>query len=336
MAAVNETKFKEEVKKGKLRTHYFIYGEDTYKREFFLKKLIEAYQKEQSSAVEILYADAVKIDELIDSLMSSSLWDPSKIILLKNGEKITTKVLEAISPALESEEGNHLIVIGEKADGRLKFFSKISKSYDHIGFVKLDLVGEYEWNSWFQSFIKSEELSVQDEAKHLIQEWTNTSLTELKQLIDRLKLYVYPRNIIQLSDVLAVGHRVSPYDIFQFTGALLQGDQKFALDLLERLLSQGNEARSILGLIAKQYRWIEGVSAALEAGHSEKDIARDWAVYPSAAKVIFPAAKRLGFSKVHKNLSLITEAELNMKLSKVPVELQLNCLVSELCNSRLE
>ena len=330
MANVAENKIREELQKKKLRDLYVLVGDDPYKLDFYSDTVFKAAFPDGGTK-EILYADELDVPALLDQVRTPSLWDPRKFILLRHGERLNAKAWEGLLPLLsEPFERCVLVIQCAKADGRVKFFQALGKAEDRCAQVKLEPAVAGEWNLWLQAFLKENGKDMEDSARDLLREWTMGSLAELKHSVDRAALFAGEEKEIRRDHVAAVGFRITSEDVFRLTGSILAGDRAQSLSLVDTMLRQGEEPLALLGLMARQYRWLLCILAFRAEGKPDQAIASACGIFPAAAKVLFPASRRLGGKGVIRGLSALAEADHTLKSSRMPKEHVLTQLVLDL------
>jgi len=332
LANLSESKFREELQKKKLRALYVVVGEDSFKLDYYAEQALRVLFPDGQPVVrEVVYGDELSPAAFLDSARTLSLWDPHKFVLVRQAERISAKNWEALMSFLANPpERCTLFFQASKADGRMKFFQSLAKAGDECVQVKLEPSVAGEWNKWLQAFLKDTGKDLAEEARPLLQEWTGGSLTELKNLVDRAALFAGGAPEIRREHVSAVGYRAAPEDIFRLSGGILAGDRSAALALMEALLRQGEEPIALVGLIARQYRWLLSILAMRAEGKPDSAIASECGIYPGAAKVLFPASRRLGGKGVVRGLVELAGADHSLKSSALPREHVLTKLVLSL------
>ncbi len=330
MASISESKLHEELQKKKTRFLYVFVGADYFKVDHYVEGL-EKVLLQSGGSKEVLYGDELVPEALLDSVRTLSLWDPCKLLLIRQSERMTAKQWEALLPLLQMpQEKCSLVFHTTKADGRMKFFQALSKVGDDCVQVKLEPAVGGEWSAWLQTFAREAGKSIAPDARNLLQEWTSGSLSELKHTIDRAALFAGEEAEIRRDHVRAVGFRVTPEDIFRLVSGVLSGDRALALTMTETLLEQGEEPIAMVGLLARQYRWLLGILALRAEGKADAAIASELGIFPMAAKALFPASRRLGGKGVVKGLAALALADHSLKSSRLSREHVTTRLVLEL------
>jgi DNA polymerase III subunit delta len=332
MATISEKHLREELQKKKLRSVYVLVGEDAFKLDYYSELALRVlFPDGQPVLREVVYGDELDPAALLDNARTLSLWDPHKLILVRQAERIPAKVLDKLIDLVTSPPDRCTLVFqAGKADGRMKFYQTLSKAGDQSVQVKLEPSTGGEWNIWLQAFLRETGKELSGEARQLLAEWTAGSLSELKHVVDRAALFAGGNAEIRTEHVAAVGVRITTEDVFRLSGGILSGDRSAALVLMETLLRQGEEPLALVGLLARQYRWLLGILAMKAEGKSDNVIAAECGIFPAAAKVLFPASRRLGGKGVVRGLIALAEADHTLKSSRLPRDHVLTRLVLNL------
>lgn len=332
MAQLDEKKAREEIQKGKCRPLYYFVSEDPFKLEYFSRLFVSSlFPGSSRGAGETFYGDEIDPVELLDNARTATLWDPHKLILVRQAERMGAKTTEGLLPLLEDPpERSTVVFLASKADARTKFIQALGKAKDHAALVKLEHPGPGEWNLWVQSFLKELGKDLDDDARALLLEWTTGSLSDLKHALERSALYAGDAPAIRLDHVKAVSYRVTPEEVYQFSAEVLSGNTGKALARMDSLLAQGEEPIALIGLLARQYRWLLSILALRAEGQGDQVIASSCRIFPAAGRVLFPASRKLGGKGVIRGLSALVEADLALKSSRTPPRHVMTKLLFEL------
>jgi DNA polymerase III subunit delta len=331
MAALTENRLKEEIKLKDFRSLYVLVGEDPFKPEHYSDGIFRALFPSGQGSKTLLFGDEIQPQALLDDAKNLSLWDPQKFILVKQAERISSKNWEGLLPLLkEPLEKCTVVFQAAKVDARFKFFQSLNKAGSHCGLLKFETADSSDWNFWLGNFLRIQQKEMEDDAKQLLADWTLGHLSELKNLVERVSIYIGEQKKIRKEDVVAVGFRVAPEDVFAFTENLLKGDRSKSLELLEKLLDQGEEPLALIGLMARQFRWLLHILTLRAEGKTDAQIPSVAGIFPSAAKILVPASRRMGGKKVIAGLNCLAEVDFQLKSSRVPNRLWLSDLVIQL------
>jgi DNA polymerase-3 subunit delta len=331
MAAFTENRLKEEIKTKDFRSLYVLVSEDPFKLEHYANAIYGALFSLGQGSKTIHFGDEIQPQALLDEAKNLSLWNPQKFILVKQAERISSKNWEGFLPLMREPLEKCLIIFqATKVDARFKFFQSLNKAGSHCGLLKFEAADISDWNFWLGNFLRQQKKEIEEDAKQLLADWTLGHLSELKNLIERVSIYIGEQTKIRKEDIVAVGFRVAPEDVFAFTESLLRGDRAKSLELLEKLLDQGEEPLALIGLMARQFRWLLHILTLRAEGKADAQIPSVAGIFPSAAKVLVPASWRLGGKKVISCLNSLAEVDFRLKSSRVPNRLWLSDLVIQL------
>ncbi len=329
MAIVDEKKLQEDFSKKKLRSFYYFYGEELYKideavghiKKLLLKEVGENFQWET------MFGDEVKAENLCDASDSFSLWQSRKGILVKNAEAIPAKQWERLKRLVENpNETTTLVFCASKADLRTKHIQWISKATDHAILVEFSAPEAWEAQQYLKKFVQAQGRELDPAAQQLLLEWSGHSLFELEQSIEKASLFSLGKKNISEEDIRAVQVRTRPESIFQFADALLSGNRASAMQELSKILEQGEDPIAILGLVARQYRWLLQILALRAEGKNESLIASELRLFPRQAKQLWQAAQKQGAPTVIRGLARIVEADKGLKSTREPAKMILERL----------
>jgi len=314
MAQLTEGKLKEELKKLKRRL-YVIASEDIFKLNSVTESLVNSFSKEQGGSKQIFFADETMPENFLEKTRTGDLFQPRQILVLKMAEKYSAKQWEVLLPLLSGKGENLILIQINKVDSRLKFFQSLGKADCECALVKLERASRSECAHWISAFSAGFDWDMR--ARDLALDWSNEDLCQLRLLVEKVCLFAGEGKKISEEHIRAVGLNLGQEDVFQLSNSLLLGDRRKSLMALELLLNQGEEPLMIVGLLTRQYRWILEILALRAEGEGDASITRKAGLFPSAAKVLFPAAKVMGGKRTLKNIQFMSEIDKKLKSSRL-------------------
>lgn len=323
MAVLEEKKFAEELSKKKLHRLYYLYGEEPFKMDAAVEKLRALLAKKTGEEFQwdVYFGDEVKADQLCDASNNFSLWQKQKGVLIKNAESIPAKQWEGLRSLIDDPSENTTVIFcASKVDARTKAIQWITKAGEEVVLVHFHPAEAWELQQYAKTFAKEAGKELSPGANDLLLEWSGHSLYELKQSIEKAALFSPASPAIEEEHVRAVDVRTRPESIFLYTDALLSRNRKGALEQLETILRQGEDPIAILGLIARQYRWLLQILALKAEGKNEASIGSELRLFPRQAKALLRSAQNQGVYTVIRSLKAIVEADKTMKSTREPLK----------------
>lgn len=130
-------------------------------------------------------------------------------------------------------------------------------------------------------------------AARLLVQRMGTDPLRLANELDRLALWAGERGAVSAADMEAMISDTSEAAVWSLSDALLEGNAEQALQISERLLSQGENVTGLIYALASRLRKAYAAAEALDAGAAPKQVESELGMHPYAAKQLLA---RLGGS----------------------------------------
>lgn len=235
----------------------FIFGDETFLIEDHIQGLLHQapeLEKEQ-------FDGAFELNVLFGAVSTVSLFGQPKWVFVKNPSFLLNKLddaglgqLKSVVEAVQAG-GHHLIVFcqGKKPDGRHKGVAYLKKALPAREFASFKDWEQDKVLNWIRDRVSGVRKSIDREALFALEELGGVNLRHLASQIEVLDIYTGERNVIVLDDVKATsGGAVS--SIFQFNEAVKTRDAAGAILAAERLMSGGDDAIRLMGMLAANLR----------------------------------------------------------------------------------
>ena len=296
-----------ELKRGAPWNRIFIYGEESYLTDQFLKKLSE------NQPIEKFYPDSL---EEFFNFTGSSLFGNSATPVIVHGEELP----KALKKKSERERfikklqslNSFVVAAFEGLDYKeLKgeLFSKISE-FSEVVIVSEPLPPKARLNLIKKKL--SQRKDATPEVVNLVAEKVSGDLWELKNETDKLLCYPGELSPESVELLLSSTQRVN---LFELIYTLLSRDRKNYLKQVSQLLSEGVEPLQLLGLLQSQVRQLIKVAS----GQPVK-------LPQSSAKKFQLYGRQLGLKRCLKLLKTLNEAEFSIKTGRATGEEALTSL----------
>jgi DNA polymerase-3 subunit delta len=185
---------------------------------------------------------------------------------------------------------------------------------------------------WVAEHLADAGLKVDNEGRARLVTWVGDEPSRLLGLLDLLRSTYGPGAKISAAEIepfLGDDGGVPPWDL---TDAIDRGDRALALELLQRMVGQGDRHPfQVLGTLHSHFARMLRLDGAEVAG--EKDAAELLGLKGSTfpAKKALGQARRLGHERIVKAIDLLAEADLDLRGGKAwPDHLVLEVLVARL------
>ncbi|CAN5560087.1 MAG: DNA polymerase III subunit delta [Actinomycetota bacterium] len=286
-------------------TVYLFLGDDEEKKAIQIEKLRDGRQAETFDASE------ATPEAVVSACNSSSLFGDGTFVLLRNLDAWNAaqkaKVVAYIGNPSEDAD---LVLAGTKLGAREKLLAAAEKSGKFHKFEQPTGKALVKWATG-----RARKLGLElpeDVAEDLIERCSGDKI-RLAREIEKLSLYVGGEERATKADVDLLCPPGTQSNIFAFVDSLAEGRRGKAVEMLEKLSSNGEAPMKIMVMVRRQFRLISRASALFERGVPRSEVAKDLKVAPFVVKKLEEQSRKLGERDLERALSLILELERGLK-----------------------
>ena len=335
MASVTGQKIFQEIKSKSLRPVYYLHGNEGFLISELARAIEKCWAAKDSYDRDVLYGDELDVAELRATCESYSLFESRKMILIRNCEKISAKQWKEMAPIIENVADDKLLLFlgAGVGSGKRKKLPVAVSSQKKLATVQCEQCTLDEFSTWARKLARRNKKRITLPAIHHLQDCGGLSLQILKQNIEKAALFGGEDSPeISVDHVASVAANTRIELVFAFTDALCMGDRKDALNQLNRLVAQGEEPIAIVGLVARQFRWMVEIVDLMEMRLNAERIAKDIGLYPKLVRNLMRLCKLKGVSGVRSGLKETLKADRLLKSSAQPAHMILSRLTLNLIN----
>ncbi|WP_029230864.1 DNA polymerase III subunit delta [Butyrivibrio sp. VCB2006] len=292
----------EDIKQGNFKQCYLVYGEEAYLRNQNRDKLVKALAGEGTSMNFSRYeGDGLNPGEIIDMAETMPFLSDKRVILVENSGFFKGGCPE-LSEYLKSPSETTFFIFAEKeVDKRKDIYKTVSKT----GFeICCDEQDENTLKNWIASKVKSEGKNISPRALAFMIDRVGTDMSNISTELEKLICYCLDRDEITEDDIEAVCANWLTNRIFAMTDAIVEKNQKRAINLYYDLLALKEPPAKILALITRQFNLMLQVKEMNENHKDNGSIA-------SAVKLApFLVGKYINWAKGYSKQELMDALEL--------------------------
>jgi len=221
-----------------------------------------------------------------------------------------------------------VLLLAEKADLRLKFFTTLKK---HGVVHRFEPLKEREAAPWVGAEARRRDVVLKPGAAERIADAVGTDMAQLADAVERLSLYVGLGQPVRPQDVDEVLVQTRVRSIFELTGAVGRGDRREALAVLRKMLQDREPGLRIVAMLARHLRQIWSTRELLAAGEGREAIARRVGIHPYFVPEMMQQAKRFDETTLRGTHRALFEADWKLKSSRLSDAVVMEQLVLRLC-----
>ena len=248
---VKQRQLNEDIKNGNFQRCYLVYGEEAYLRNQNRDKLVKALAGDVTSMNFSRYeGDSVNPGEIIDMAETMPFLSDKRVILIENSGLFKSGCPELADYLKSPSETTFFIFAEKEVDKRKDIYKTVSKTGFEICCEEQD---ERTLASWIASKVKSEGKTISPRALSVMIDRVGTDMSNISTELEKLICYCLDRNEITEEDIEAVCANWLTNRIFAMTDAIVEKNQKRAIDLYYDLLALKEPPAKILALITRQF-----------------------------------------------------------------------------------
>ena len=280
----------EDLKTGKFKQIYLLYGAEAYLKKQYKERFIKAMLPEGDTMNYAYYEGKnTDIKEVIDLAETLPFFAERRLIVFEDTGFFKSSGADLADYISDMPATTYFIFIENEVDKRSKLYKAV-KAKGHI--VELNAQDENTLRKWVLGLVKKEGKKMEPSDVAYFLNKVGTDMENITKELEKLVCYCIDRPMITREDIDAVCVTQITSHIFEMVNAVANKDQRKALDLYYELLALKEPPMRILFLLIREYRILFQVRALLKQGYGKKEIASKAGLHPFAAGRYMDEAKR--------------------------------------------
>ncbi len=278
----NYQRFKKEIQDRTLGRAYILHGEESYLREYYRARAMEALVPPAFAAFNYHREEGIGVPRLAELLEAMPMMAERTVVevrdwdLFKLNERQRTELI-----ALLSDLPDHcclLLVYDLVAYAPNRTMRKLCKALeDNVVTVRFDVQDKRDLTNWVVRRFKAagKEIGRQEVERLLLT--CGSLMNALIPEIEKIAAYAKgPR--VTMEDIDAVAAPVLAAQVFDMTGAVSRGDLDQAAEILSGLLAAREEPIELLAAIGKELRRLYTARIAIDNGWDRGWFMEQWSI----------------------------------------------------------
>ena len=323
-----------EMKAGKFRPVYVLFGKDRYRMTQFIDTLSNMMFAPEEKEMGIVKFDTAEtaVEEAVLEAETPSFFGGRKLVLIRDntvmaaGGKENAKVEHAperVLAYLEAPIEDTVLVFAvqsDKLDERRKLVKALKDRKSLIAFQEMDMA---ELRQWLIKRAAEQGRVLDADGAELLITRIGMNTGGLSQELDKLCLHVGKGGKIGANEVSGLTVASLEEDVFALVDATLELQIRRALDLYKQLLTKREEPIKIAALIARQLRIMLQIKELEQHHYSPQQMAGQLGLHPYAVKLAAEKAKKFSPAVLGKLLSALADLDYGMKTGAIDKHLGL-------------
>ena len=315
----------EDLKTGKFKQIYLLYGSEGYLKKQYKERFIKAMLPEGDTMNYAYYeGKGTDIKEVIDLSETLPFFAPRRLVVFENTGFFKSGGNDLADYVRELPETTFYIFIESEIDKRSRLYKTV-KTKGHI--VELATQDENTLKRWIQSILKKEGKSMADADILYFLNKVGTDMENIQKELEKLVCYALERQTLGREDVDAVCVTQISNHIFDMVSAVSEKNQRHALDLYYELLALKEPPMRILFLIARQFNQLLLVKSLAAKGMDRSSIASKAQVAPFIAGRLMTQARSFTLEQLKNAVKDCVDAEEAVKTGRMTDILSVELLI---------
>jgi DNA polymerase-3 subunit delta len=326
---MNYAEFITQTEKGRISSLYHFTGEEEFLKREAVEKLIGLLIEPalKSFNLDFIQARETRAEEIINLCATLPFGSKKRMVVVYDIQKLHPRHKEELSRYFPRiPESSCLVVLSNKVDKRLKFYQDIKQTATEIDFSSLK---DDEVSDWIEERVKKYQKKISPKGIELLREAVGNNLYELSNELEKLSIYIQDKELIDLEDIEKVVGYTKTENIFRLNQSIGEKKLNRALKILKNLsLSRGKES-GIIFMLGDHFLKLYQIKASAEK--NIYNLAHLLRIYHGSVPEYQDQAKNFSLEQLEKGLSLIYQADLDLKSGKMPQRFLVELLIYELC-----
>lgn len=271
----------EDIKTGKFRQAYLLYGEEAYLKKQYKDKMTKAMLSEGDTMNYACYeGKGINPSELIDLAETMPFFAERRLIVVENSGFFKNATPELADYIKVMPDTTCFLFVENEVDKRGKMYKAVK---DKGRIVEMGRQDEKTLLYWIAGNVKKEGRQIKESTARYLVAKTGTDMENLEKEMEKLFSYTLGENEITMQDVDAICTTQITNKIFEMVEAVATKQQKKALNYYYDLLALKEPPMRILYLLSRQFKLLLEVKDLLGRGYDKSQIAKTAGLHPFVA-----------------------------------------------------
>lgn len=316
----------EDLKTKQFKPVYLLFGEETFLKNSYKKKLKEAIAGDDTMNYNYFEGKGLDMNELISLADTMPFFSDKRLILVEDSGFFKTAA-DALTDYLPNmPDTTCLVFVEEAVDKRGRLYKKV-KELGHAAEMTRQDSGRL--SRWAGTVLAQNGRKITAFTMNLFLERVGDDMENIMMELEKLISYTMGSDVITAGDVEAVTTVQVTNKIFDMVNAIVTRRTRQAMELYEDLLTLKEPPMRILFLIARQFNQLLQVKELTAQGADRGTVASKLKVPPFVAGKMIPQVKAFTKEQIISYVEGCVEAEEAVKTGRLSDRLAVELLITK-------
>ena len=298
----------QDIKNKAYRRVYLIYGEETYLRDSYRRRLASCVSGDDTMNVRVFDGKAAEAERIVSAAESLPFFADYVLVIVRDSGLFKKSPDELVDFIGHIPETTVMIFDEESVDKRSRLYKKLAAAGLVVPCPKQSEQSLRQWVA--AGFGKM----VTRDALDYFLDSVGDSMVYIRQEMDKLASYTGDRQAIVEADVAAITSVRAQDRIFDMIDSVASGERDRAMRIYSDLLELRQPPMIIIYMLARHFMLLNHVKEMSESGMAVSQIAascktQEWAV----KRKYLPQSRRFTKEQLEENLKMVAETEQSVK-----------------------
>ena len=315
----------EDIKSGQYKKVYLLYGEESFLKQSYKKKLKEAVAGDDTMNYNYFEGKGLDVNELISLSDTMPFFSDKRLIIIEDSGffKPSSEALADYLPMIP--DTTCIVFVEDGVDKRNRLFKKV-KELGHAAEMKRQ--DSAQLARWAGTILAQNGRKITGSTMNLFLERTGDDMENIRMELEKLISYTMGSDVVTTEDVEAVTTVQVTNKIFDMVNAIVTRKTRLAMDLYEDLLTLKEPPMRILFLIARQFNQLLLVKEMTAKGTDRGTIASKLKIPPFVAGKVSAQAGAFTREQILSYVKGCVEAEEAVKTGKMNDRMAVELLIT--------
>ena len=223
---------------------YYLKGNDQFLQNFFIQKSLDFIFKDNPYDKTLMNPVDMNEKKIIDQILITDLFRSNKLFILRDPQKLKSKVFEDLLKYLKNPHENHLlIIINDDWTKKSVYLSKIER---HLSYIDVQTPHEIELKKWIVYLFKNRDKEVSFKVVNMLIEMAGDSLNHIDNEIEKVCLFVKDHKHIEYEHLKQFSGWKKERNRWELLMAIGERNFDNSIFLANRILSNGDSMISLI------------------------------------------------------------------------------------------
>lgn len=315
----------QDIKKQQFRQVYLLYGEETFLKNSYKKRLKEAIVGQDEMNFSYYEGKKIDVDALIRQADTMPFFASHRLIMVEESGFFKNACEPLAEYLPEMPETTCLLFVESEVDRRGKLFKRVAK-LGHT--AQMDRQDVAQLRRWIDGILAKEDKKINSRARELLLGMTGNDMQGIYMELEKLISYAGSRSLLTEDDVKAICTEHTEVKIFEMIDAIASGQTKKAIEKYEDLLLSKESPMFILYMIVRQFNQILQAKEYAAQGMNKNAIAAKMKLHPFIAGLVLQQARRFTREQILSYLAMCAYMEEKAKSGRLRERLTVELLIA--------